>query len=70
MSEGRSSTISVVVEWPDHYCGDDLVLKKHDARLPVFTVLIAYMFLFQLCHQQNAKNKLAADLLWGWRWRK
>ena len=27
MSESRSSTICVFVEWPDHRCGNDLVLS-------------------------------------------
>ena len=25
MTEYRHSTICVVIEWPDHHCGDDLV---------------------------------------------
>ena len=26
MSEHRSNTVCAVVEWPDHHCGDDLVM--------------------------------------------
>ena len=28
MSESRSITACVIVEWPDHHCGDDLVCIK------------------------------------------
>ena len=30
--ERRSNTICAVVEWPDHHCGDDLVVPGQRAR--------------------------------------
>ena len=32
MNESRSSTIRVVVERPDHHCGDDLVNKPQKSQ--------------------------------------